>query len=1743
MFPSIVPSLMMSGARVTGQHLRRALGLIFVAASLLTAQQISAQSAGPDALHPVLDRAVNCFAIQPDGRILLGGIFNFIDQKPSKRLGRLLPDGSVDSSFSSGLPADLGGNVESLTLLPDGKFLVTGSFFSQAAPLQTSLYRSLLRFDADGRLDTNFAPNIHHFPGVPVAALQPDGKILVSTEPDGLLRLKADGSSDETFHPGVKATLITVQSDGRILFVTPPDPTGQPLPIVSRLQPNGSDDPSFHPESALIDVQCLALQPDGKIILGGSFDLAGPPHRAGLARLNSDGNIDPSFNPGVNRKVEVIAAQADGKLLILGGLLLPNGQIQRRIERLNPDGSVDPTFTPALEDVAVIAMAPQADGKLLVGGFFDQVAGQTRHYVARLNSTTPAAQSLNLSPTGVSWLREGTSPEVGFTQFERSADGGQWVDTRAGVQSGNTWRPDDFSVSPSDSVRARGFAAWGKSSGLFQAHAGGVTIVSQPADRTNAAATTASFSVHAEGSSPLTYQWLKGNDPLTNGAKISGSTGPTLTITQVLGIDAGDYHAVVRNGIRDVTSASARLTVLDPYISQSPLPVIRNVGESGTLSVVAAGTPPLEYQWFRDGTEIPGATSSTLTINPVTVANSGSYHVRVANLQGATNSATARVAALVLDGQYAPEANGAVTALAIQPGGKMVVGGEFSAMGPTSAFRLTRLTTGGLVDPSFVAPANGSVYSLVQHPDGGLLVGGSFTTIGSQNRNQIARIGPNDIVDPAFNPGANGLVHTLAVQSDDKILVGGTFTVLGGLARNRLGRLNSDGTIDPNFNPGADGAIRVCAVQADGKILVGGTFSQLGGQARSYLGRLHPDGTVDLSFDAQAGSWGGFYALAVQADGKILVAGNFTTMGGQPRARIGRLNPDGTLDPSFNPGANSWISSLAIQTDGKIIVAGDFTNLGGISRERIGRLNPDGSVDLNFNPGANGWVFALALQNDGNLIVGGSFTVLNGTGRNRIGRLFNSEPAVDALFYEQNTLRWLRSGSGPETLRANFDYAVNGVHWVSAGAAARIAGGWELSGIAVPPGTTFRARGSSTCGQANASAGVIEQYAGPPFVEVPLSPTNPAGTSITLKAVVYGLPSLVYQWLKDGMPLTNNTQISGVTNATLTLTNIFKPNEGAYQVVVRNPYGTTTSLVSRLTIQDPAILAPPRSINRRLGEGVAFTTSAAGTPPLSYQWFYNDQPVPQATNSGLFIVNLSATDAGRYTVRVSNAYGTSLSAPAFLTVNGIEPDRGFRPPITVSNPPYPVEYCLALLPDGKALLGGDFSFMVNNEQRIGLGRFNPDGTPDPTFRSALNQRVVHLAIEPDGKLLAVGNFEPSGLDRIARLDPAGNREPTFKPSVNFEIYAIRRQFDGKILLGGRFSSLNGEPRRFFARLNADGSLDPTFQVDADNFVHALAIRPDGTILVGGAFANIGGKARRNLALVHPDGTVDDTFNPSANDVVMALALQGDGQILVGGSFTMLGGEPRQKLGRLSPTGAVDPSFRPTADSIVLSLLVQTDGCILLTGYFDLVNGQARSGIARINHEGTLDLGFNPPIGNPDAVAIDPQGRLLVAGASTTFQRFNNGEPATHTLTVENGTVTWLRGGPGPEVVSATFESSTNGSHWSLLGPGTRIPGGWRFSGLVPTNTLIRASALANGTPGSQTWCMDVVGTLPMFRITFTQDDSNLFLRWDDVGGPYQVQATTDPGQPASWQALGDWLQTNAAVLPIDSPQRFLRIRR
>ncbi|RYY87108.1 MAG: hypothetical protein EOO15_12790 [Chitinophagaceae bacterium] len=297
------------------------------------------------------------------------------------------------------------------------------------------------------------------------------------------------------------------------------------------------------------------------------------------------------------------------------------------------------------------------------------------------------------------------------------------------------------------------------------------------------------------------------------------------------------------------------------------------------------------------------------------------------------------------------------------------------------------------------------VRTVVVQPDGKPVIVGDFSTYNGTSRTRVARLNTNGTLDGTFTTGtgANGVVQSVALQSDGKMIIAGDFTSYNGTARNRIARLNANGTIDGSFNPGTglDAIVRVVLVQDDGMILVGGQFNTFNGTARKSVVRLNSDGSLDTSFDPGTGASSVVYTMAIQPDGKIVIGGLFNTYNGTTRNRVARINSNGSLDATFDPvaGANGQVFAIALQQDGMVLVGGSFTTFNGTTRGRLVRLSSTGAVDLTYNTGvgASNAVQTIAAMADGKAVIAGLFTTFDGTSRNRIARVSNTG-ALDGGF-------------------------------------------------------------------------------------------------------------------------------------------------------------------------------------------------------------------------------------------------------------------------------------------------------------------------------------------------------------------------------------------------------------------------------------------------------------------------------------------------------------------------------------------------------------------------------------------------------------------------------------------------------------------------------------------------------------------------------------------------------------------------
>jgi len=253
-------------------------------------------------------------------------------------------------------------------------------------------------------------------------------------------------------------------------------------------------------------------------------------------------------------------------------------------------------------------------------------------------------------------------------------------------------------------------------------------------------------------------------------------------------------------------------------------------------------------------------------------------------------------------------------------------------------------------------------------------------------------------IDASFvpAPGTNDAVNVVIPQPDGKVIVAGRFTQANNVGRNRIARFNFNGSLDTSFDPGtgADAEITAAVLQPDGRIVVAGLFTSFNGFMHNRVCRLNANGSVDQSFGLGAGIDNSVLALALQSDGRILVGGQFSQVDLTQRFNLARLNTNGSVDLTFDPGngPSGDVNAIVIQPDGAIVIGGTFIGYNGFARGGIARVLANGVLDPSFDSGVGtgGNVFALALQHNGQIVLGGRFVQYAGINRTFIARVFSN---------------------------------------------------------------------------------------------------------------------------------------------------------------------------------------------------------------------------------------------------------------------------------------------------------------------------------------------------------------------------------------------------------------------------------------------------------------------------------------------------------------------------------------------------------------------------------------------------------------------------------------------------------------------------------------------------------------------------------------------------------------------------------
>jgi uncharacterized delta-60 repeat protein len=809
--------------------------------------------------------------------------------------------------------------------------------------------------------------------------------------------------------------VVVVQPDGKILLGGEfTSVLGVARNRIARLNPDGTLDTAFDPNANgdfFIYVRSIAVQADGKILVGGYFTSIGGQPRYNIARLDATTGLADSFDPNPEDEVVSIAVQADGKILVGGAFFGIGGQTRRHIARLDATTGLADSFDPSPND-EVFSIALQADGKILAGGYFTSIGGQTRNYIARLDATTGLADSFDPNPNGIVY-------SIAVQADAKILVGGIFNDIGGQIRA-NIARLD-ATTGLADSFDPNANIPFG----------GGVN----------------SIVVQADGKILAGGRFFNiGGQPRNNIARLDATTGLA---------DSFDPNAGGGIGYSLVNSIAVQ----------------------------------------ADGKILAGGYFNTLA------PNGGATVTRYNIARLETDGRLDQTLDLSIVGSD-------VLATAVQPDGKILIGGIFTTVLGVARNNIARLNTDGTLDTAFNPNALGDpgrstqVLSIAVQADGKILAGGEFTSIGGQPRNYIARLDATTGLADSFDPNAEDVVVALAVQADGQILACGDFTSIGGQPRNYIARLDATTGLADSFDPNANDNAFALAVQADGKILAGGNFTSIGGQTRYNIARLDPTTGLADTFNPSADA--SLTSIAVQADGKILAGGIFHTIGGQPRNYIARLDATTGLADSFDPNPNGFVFSIAVQADGKILAGGQFHTIGGETRNDIARLDATTGLADSFDPNANGFlggsVSSIAVQADGKILAGGIFTSIGGQTRERFARLSNDTAALRNLAVTQTNITWTRGGSSPLLWRVTFEQSTDSVNYTPLGNGTAAGSNWTLTGLTLPTGQNIyiRARGYYRSGQ-RGSESITESVrnafiAGPTGTPTPTPTATPAPT-------------------------------------------------------------------------------------------------------------------------------------------------------------------------------------------------------------------------------------------------------------------------------------------------------------------------------------------------------------------------------------------------------------------------------------------------------------------------------------------------------------------------------------------------------------------------------------------------------------------------------------------------------------------------
>ena len=916
--------------------------------------------------------------------------------------------------------------------------------------------------------------------------------------------------------------------------------------------------------------------------------------------------------------------------------------------------------------------------------------------------------------------------------------------------------------------------------------------------------------------------------------------------------------------------------------------------------------------------------------------------------------------------------------------GKTFIGGYFNVFSGTTQPWMTKANNDGTRDTSFNINSEGEGFSYYMnvitedHNTGKVYVGGQFSQFNGSSQNYFIRLNANGTKDTSFNIGTgfNSVVYTIAVDSSGHTYVGGQFTSYNGTSQYYLTRLDSGGTIDSTFDIGNGFSNTVQEIKIDpitDKIYVCGSFTQYSGQSCYYLVRLNPDATIDNTFDLGPGFNSNVSHIAIDSVGKVYVGGSFTTFSGMTQKYVTKLNSDGTRDMSFDIGdgfTSSYFSINGIQVDssGHTYVGGQFATFSGTTQRCLIRFNTNGTKDTSFDIGSgftadysDGYLYSIALDSNDKLYCAGYFTVYNESPQKLLIRL-NSDGTKDTSFkcYEGGTMMDVSFNTGLSSLYLT-NCNLDYVH-------PSISGLTHISTLEMRYNNLTKIPNIhhlTTLNYLDLSWNCIMQ----PFPDAFSGNTGMASLELGYNQIRGSLPeSLINLQNMYSINLTAN-QMSG----SLPVCFASMPNLTTIRFSQNHFTSGLTYLSGRTNIQTLDLYGSNFSgltMFSLVGFNNLYTLDlqqchlggiiTLGTSRKQYSFQYND-----------FVGDIPT---------IGSAYENEWSYNLNVSFNHL---TGYTSMVESQH------YAKYLYFDHNELSSTEVNKVLADAAKPAYtyGQLSLNG---PLMGTPTGQGLVDL-----DTLLSTYYWNVT-------INPLTVGNDGFSTNSNTaDVYDIGLYPDGKASVGGLFTNFNNNEQYFLVRLNSDGTKDESFSGQTyysalNDRVMAVDVDSSGHTYVGGYFSWYSGTSQNYIARFDTGGTLDTSFDIGGgfSGFVFNILVDTDDKIFIGGSFGNYSGGTANNFIKLNSDATKDTSFVTTGgNGQVMDIAKDSNGNIYVGGYFSQFNSYTSRYLAKLDSTGGTDTSYviDTKINSVVlAIAPDSSGNVYIGGQFTMFNgNFNN----------------------------------------------------------------------------------------------------------------------------------------------------------